>query len=391
MSRDNYKPVRDDYLVFGQPQILDEEINEVVNSLRQAWIGTGPKVGQFEEKFRQYIGANYALALNSCTAGLHLSMLAASIGPGDEVITTPMTFCATVNSIIHTGATPVLVDCDRKTQLIDPQKIEDAITSHTRAIIPVHLCGRACDMDAIMDIAERHHLIVVEDAAHAIETTYKGQKIGTIAHMTVFSFYATKNVTTAEGGMVTTNISEYADKIKIYGLHGLSRDAWKRYSDEGFKHYQVVVPGYKYNMTDLQAAIGIHQLKRVEQNLIRRNEIWDIYNHAFSDLPVDLPAPDDSHIRHARHLYTLMVDEERAGISRDQFMQTLHKQNIGTGVHYIGVHLHPYYREQYGLRPEDYPNATWLSQHTVSLPLSPGLTNSDVESVIEAVRATLGR
>ena len=386
---DNYKPIRNDYLVFGQPQIFEDEINEVVDSLRKAWIGTGPKVGQFEEMFRQYVGADYALALNSCTAGLHLAMLAAGIGSGDEVITTPMTFCATVNSIIHTGATPVLVDCERDSQLIDPQQIEAAITPRTRAIVPVHLCGRACDMDAIMDIAERHNLVVIEDAAHAIETTYKGKKIGTIAHMTVFSFYATKNVTTSEGGIVTTNIAEYADRIKIYGLHGLSRDAWKRYSDEGFKHYQVVLPGYKYNMTDLQAAIGLHQMKRVEQNLIRRNEIWDIYNQAFSDLPIYLPAPDVDHIRHARHLYTLMIDEDWTGVSRDQFMLALHKQNIGTGVHYIGVHLHPYYREQYGLRPEDYPNATWLSERTVSLPLSPKLTNADVENVIEAVRTAV--
>lgn len=361
----------------------------MLDSLRAAWIGTGPKVSRFEEMFRQYLGVSHAVALNSCTAGLHLSLLAAGIGRGDEVITTPMTFCATVNSIIHTGATPVLVDCERDSQLIDPNQIEAAITPKTKAIIPVHLCGRACDMDAIMDIAARHNLIVIEDAAHAIETTYKGRKVGTIGHMTVFSFYATKNVTTAEGGMVTTNIPELADKIKIYGLHGLSRDAWKRYSDEGFKHYQVVLPGYKYNMTDLQAALGLHQLPRVEQNLLRRNELWETYNQAFADLPVDLPAPDDPNARHARHLYTLMVDKARTGVSRDEFMDRLHAQNIGTGVHYLGVHLHPYYRETYGFRPEDFPNATWISERTVSLPLSPKLTNGDVEDVIEAVRNAL--
>jgi dTDP-4-amino-4,6-dideoxygalactose transaminase len=382
-------PVRDNYLIFGQPQILEDEINEVLDSLRAAWIGTGPKVSRFEEMFREYIGAQHAVALNSCTAGLHLSLLAAGIGPGDEVITTPMTFCATVNSIIHTGATPVLVDCDRETQLIDPNQIEDAITPKTRAIIPVHLCGRVCDMDPILDIAARHNLIVIEDAAHAIETTYKGRKVGTIGHMTVYSFYATKHVTTAEGGMVTTNIPEFADKIKTYGLHGLSRDAWKRYSDEGFKHYQVVLPGYKYNMTDLQAALGLHQLPRVEQNLLRRNAIWETYNQAFADLPVGVPAPDSLDFRHARHLYTLMVDKARAGVTRDEFMDRLHLQNIGTGVHYIGVHLHPYYRETYGYRPQDFPNATWISERTVSLPLSPKLTNGDVEDVIEAVRMSV--
>ncbi len=390
MSAKAYKPIRDSYLVFGQPQILEPEIDEVLDSLRSAWIGTGPKVGRFEENFRRYIGSEHALALNSCTAGLHLCMLAAGIGPGDEVITTPMTFCATVNSIIHTGATPVLVDCERDTQLIDPAQIEAAVTPRTRAIIPVHLCGLACDMDAIMDIAGRHNLVVIEDAAHAIETIYKGRKIGTIGHMTVFSFYATKNVTTAEGGMVTTNMPEFAEKVKVYGLHGLSRDAWKRYSDDGFKHYQVVLPGYKYNMTDLQAAIGLHQLERVEQNLLRRNEIWAIYNQALAKLPVNLPVNDLSGVRHARHLYTIMVDKEKTGVTRDEFMQALHEQNIGTGVHYLGVHLHTYYKEHFGWRPQDFPNATWLSERTVSLPLSPKLTNADIENVIEAIYAVVG-
>jgi dTDP-4-amino-4,6-dideoxygalactose transaminase len=329
------------------------------------------------------------MALNSCTAGLHLSMLVAGLGPGDEVITTPMTFCATVNTIIHAGAIPVLVDCDRETQLIDPQKIEDAITPKTRAIVPIHLTGRPCDMDAITDIARRHDLIVIEDAAHAIETVYKGQKVGNISHLTCFSFYVTKNVVTGEGGMVTTNNPEFADKIKMYGLHGMSRDAWKRYSDDGFKHYQVVFPGFKYNMMDLQAAIGIHQLQRVEKNLTRRNQIWQMYNDAFSNLPVALPAEDEPDTVHARHLYTLMIDKAKAGIDRDTFMQRLHHLNIGTGVHYVGVHLHPYYRERFDFKAESFPNATWLSERTVSIPLSPSLSNSDVTFVIDAVRSTI--
>ncbi len=380
---------RDSYLTFGAPQILDDEILEVVDSMKSGWLGTGPKVAKFENAFHEYIGVDHAMAVNSCTAGLHLSMIVAGLGPGDEVITTPMTFCASVNSIIHTGAMPILVDCQRDSQLIDPQQIEDAITPRTRAIVPVHFAGRPCDMDAVMDIAARHNLLVIEDAAHAIETVYKGRKIGAIGDLTSFSFYVTKNVVTGEGGIVTTNRPEFADKIKMYGLHGMSRDAWKRYSDDGFKHYQVVFPGFKYNMMDLQAAIGIHQLSRVGNNLKRRNEIWEVYNQAFANLPVDLPSPDEPDTIHARHLYTLMVDPDHCGLTRDTFMQKLHELNIGTGVHYLGVHLHPYYREQFGFTPQSFPNATWISDRTVSLPLSPSMSNSDVEDVIGAVTQVL--
>jgi dTDP-4-amino-4,6-dideoxygalactose transaminase len=384
-------PVRQDYLVFGAPQIQDDEIREVVDSMRSGWLGTGPKVAKFEKMFAEYVGAEFAMALNSCTAGLHLSMLVAGLGPGDEVITTPMTFCATVNTIIHAGATPVMVDCDRETQLIDPQRIEDAITPKTRAIAPVHFAGRPCNMDAIGDIAQRHNLLVIEDAAHAIESVYKGRKIGNISHLTCFSFYVTKNVVTGEGGMVTTNIPDYADKIKMYGLHGMSRDAWKRFSDEGFKHYQVIFPGFKYNMMDLQAAIGIHQMARIEDNLKRRNQIWEIYDDAFADLPIGLPLFEEPETVHARHLYTLMIDEEKTGINRDQFMQKLHEKNIGSGVHYIGVHLHPYYRERFGFSPEDFPAATWISERTVSIPLSPKLSHAEIEYIVETVRNTFER
>lgn len=381
--------MRDNYLVFGAPQIEESEINEVVDSMRSGWLGTGPKVAKFEAAFREYTGAQYAMAVNSCTAGLHLSMLVAGLGPSDEVITTPMTFCATVNTIIHAGATPVLVDCDRETMLIDPQRIEDAITPHTRAIVPVHLCGRPCDMDAISDIAQRHNLIVIEDAAHAIETVYKGRKVGNISHLTCFSFYVTKNVVTGEGGMVTTNNPDFADKIKMYGLHGMSRDAWKRFSDDGYKHYQVVFPGFKYNMMDIQAAIGLHQLARADENLKRRNEIWQMYDEAFADLPVSLPVPDEPDTLHARHLYTLMIDKDRCGFTRDRFMQKLHQLNIGTGVHYIGVHLHPYYQNRFGYSEEDFPNATWISERTVSIPLSPKLSEGDIVTIATKVRELL--
>ena len=381
--------LRETYLVFGAPLIEEAEINEVVDSMRSGWLGTGPKVARFESMFREYVGTQYALALNSCTAGLHLSMLAAGLGPGDEVITTAMTFAATANTIIHSGATPVLVDCDRATGLIDPQRIEEAVTERTRAIVPVHLYGRPCDMDAIMDIAKRHNLVVIEDAAHAIEAKYKGRKIGSIGHLGNFSFYVTKNMVTGEGGMVTTNNAEYAGKIKVYGLHGMSKDAWKRFSDDGYKHYQVVYPGFKYNMMDLQAAIGIHQLGKVDGWLPRRDEVWQRYNEAFADLPVERPAPDEPETVHARHLYTLLIDEARCGLTRDQFMLRLHQQQIGTGVHYIGVHLHPYYQERFKFHPNDFPNATYISEHTVSLPLSPKLSDEDVADVIEVVRTVI--
>ncbi len=375
-----------EYLVFGSPIINDEEIEEVVDSLKSCWLGTGPKVARFEEKFRNYVGTEFALAVNSCTAGLHLAMIVAGVGPGDEVITTAMTFTATVNAISHTGATPVLVDVDRETALIDPERIREAITARTKAIVPVHLYGRPCNMDEIMAIAEEHNLLVIEDAAHAIETVYKGKKIGTIGDLSAFSFYVTKNMTTGEGGMVTTNNPDFSDKIKVYALHGMSKDAWKRFSDESYKHYQVVAPGFKYNMMDIQAAIGIHQMDHLGGWLLRRNEIWQRYNEAFADLPVTLPAEDEPDTVHARHLYTLLIDEDETGISRDEFMIELHKRNIGTGVHYLGVHLHPYYRDRFGYKPSDFSNATWLSERTVSIPLSPKLKDSDVDYIIRTVR-----
>jgi dTDP-4-amino-4,6-dideoxygalactose transaminase len=380
---------REKYLVFGAPRLEEAEIAEVVDSLRSGWIGTGPKVAKFEGLLRDYTGAQHVAALHSCTAALHLSMVASGVGPGDEVITTPMTFAATVNAIVHTGATPVLVDCDRETQLIDPQRIADAVTPRTRAIIPVHLTGRVCDMDAIMDIAGRHGLTVIEDAAHALESEYRGRKVGTIGHITCFSFYVTKNLTTGEGGAVTTADPELAARIKTFGLHGMSRDAWKRFSDAGYKHYQVEYPGFKYNMMDIQAAIGLDQFERLPAWLRRREEVWARYDEAFADLGVGTPAPAASDQVHARHLYTLMVDEAEAGISRDAFMGALHGLGIGTGCHYLGVHLQPYYARAFGYAPEDFPNATWISERTVSLPLSPFLSDDDVGDVIAAVRSVV--
>lgn len=382
---------REDFLVFGSPVIEEAEIQEVVASMRSGWLGTGPKVARFEKEFAGYKGASHAAALNSCTAALHLSILAAGIKPGDEVITTPMTFCATVNAIIHAGATPVLADVGALTMNIDPAKVEERITPRTRAILPVHFAGRPCDMGAIMDIAGRYDLKVIEDCAHAIETEYREQKAGTFGDFGCFSFYVTKNIVTGEGGMVLARKEEDIARIKVLGLHGMSKDAWKRFSDEGFKHYQVVECGFKNNMMDIQAAIGIHQLGRVEQYWKLREEIWKRYNDAFEDMPVGLPAELEPGTRHAYHLYTLLVDESKTGISRDAFLNAMTKRNIGVGVHYISIPEHSYYRKRFGWRPEDYPNAMRIGSQTVSLPISAKLTDGDVEDVISSVQGILGR
>lgn len=385
------EPVRskDRFLVFGAPAIEQPEIDEVVASLRSGWLGTGPKVARFEEAFRAYKGAEFATAVNSCTAALHLSMVAADLAPGDEVITTPMTFCATVNAIMHAGLTPVLADVDAATMNLDPAAVERAITPRTRAIIPVHFAGRPCDMDALGRIAARHKLLLIEDCAHAIETEYRGRKAGTFGDIGCFSFYVTKNIVTGEGGLVLARTRELADRIRMLALHGMSKDAWKRFSDEGYRHYQVVECGFKYNMMDIQAGIGIHQLARVEPYWRRRGEIWQRYLEAFADLPLGLPAPPEPDTRHALHLFTVRIDATRCGIERDAFLGAMTAHNIGVGVHYLSVPEHPLYQRRFGWRPEDYPNAMRIGRQTVSLPLSAKLTDADVGDVIRAVRQVL--
>lgn len=381
---------RDQFLIFGNPIIEQDEIDDVVDSMKSGWLGTGPKVIRFQEAFQGYIGSKHALAVNSWTSGMHLGLIAAGIGPGDEVITTPMTFAASVNVILHSGATPVFVDASVPDMTMDVNQIEDKITPRTRAIMPIHFAGRPCNMDAIMDIAQRHDLLVMEDAAHAVEAMYHGRKIGNIGHLTGFSFYVTKNIVTGEGGMITTNNDEWAEKIQVYGLHGMSKGAWQRYSDDGYKHYAVVYPGYKYNMMDIQAAIGYHQLQRIGRYLGMREHIWQCYDKAFQDLPVITPLPPEPDTVHARHLYTLLLDIDRLKITRDEFLQRMHERNIGTGVHFISVHQHPYYRETFGFQTNDFPTATYISERTVSLPLSAKLTDEDVADVIAAVRDALG-
>lgn len=383
------RPPRDEYLVFGSPQIGEEEIEEVLATLRSAWIGTGPRVARFEADFGTYVGAGHAVALNSCTAGLHLAMKALRLRPGDEVIVPAMTFAATANAVVHAGARPVLADVDRETMCLTPEAIEERITPRTRAVVPVHFAGRPCEIERMVALGRREGLGIVEDCAHAIETQVGGRHAGTFGDFGVFSFYVTKNVVTGEGGMVVTADGESAARIKTLGLHGLSADAWSRFSDEGYKHYEVVEPGFKYNMMDLQAAIGLHQLARAEANLGRREEVWRRYDEAFADLPLLTPPPPQPGTRHARHLYTVMLDLGRLDVSRDEALLELHRRKVGTGVHYRALHLHPYYRETFGYESGDFPNSEWISERTVSLPLSPKLSDEDVEDVIDAVRRTV--
>jgi dTDP-4-amino-4,6-dideoxygalactose transaminase len=375
------------FIVFGAPDIQQGEIDEVVDSLRSGWLGTGPKVARFERDFAVYKGVDEhrVAAVNSCTAALHVSMIVAGIQPGDEVITTALTFCATVNAIIHAGGTPVLADVDPLTMNIDPEQIERRITSRTRAIVPVHFAGRPCEMDAIMDIARRHNLKVIEDCAHAIESEYKGIKTGTFGDFGCFSFYVTKNVVTGEGGMVLARREEDIARIKMLALHGMSKDAWRRFSDAGYKHYQVEECGFKYNMMDIQAAIGMHQLERVEGSWCRREQIWSHYQRAFTDLPVDQPAEPDTGVRHGYHLYTLMIDEQRCGISRDSFLDEMTESGVGVGVHYLSIPEHPFYQRQFGWSPDDFPHAMRIGRCTVSLPISPKLSNADLVHIVDAV------
>jgi dTDP-4-amino-4,6-dideoxygalactose transaminase len=381
---------KDRFLVFGAPQIQDAEIDEVVASMRAAWLGTGPKVARFEDAFRAYKHAPHAVAVNSCTAALHLSLLAAGIGPGDEVITSAMTFAATVNVIIHAGATPVIVDVAPDSMNLDLAAVSEAITPTTRAIIPVHFAGRPVDMDSLMGIAESHGLVVIEDCAHAIETEWRGQPAGTFGEFGCFSFYATKNLTTGEGGMILTKREEDANRLKVLALHGMSKDAWRRFSDDGYRHYQVIEAGFKYNMMDLQAAIGIHQLERIEANWERRRAVWARYQAGLAGSGLRLPSEPEPETRHGYHLFTVLVDEGIVGISRDEFLDAMTAHGIGVGVHYLSIPEHPYYRERFAWSPEMVPQAARIGQQTVSLPLSARLGDRDVDDVIEAIYRVTG-
>jgi len=385
-SESQSQPVsrRSSFLPFSPPAISEAEIEAVVDTLRSDWITTGPKTKHFEREFAAHLGTSSALALNSCTAGLHLALVTLGIGPGDEVLTTPMTFCSSVNVIEHVGAKPVLVDVEPDTLALDPKRVAEATTPQTRAILPVHYAGHPVDLQSIVDLARQRGLAVVEDAAHALPASYKGRRIGTIGDLTAFSFYATKNLTTAEGGMLTGS-PDLLERARALSLHGMNRDAWKRYDANGSWYYEVVAPGFKYNMTDIQAAIGLVQLQRLEEMQNRRYEVVRQYNETFGEMD-ELETPTERpNVQSAWHLYVLRLNLDRLKIDRNQFIEEMRVRNIGTSVHFIPIHLHPYYRDKYGWKPEDFPIAYREYQRIVSLPLHPGLTDEDVSDVITAV------
>ena len=375
---------RRDFLPFSPPLIGEEEISEVVDTLRSDWITTGPKTKRFEKEFAAYLDAPGALALNSCTAGLHTALATLGIGPGDEVITTPMTFAASVNVIEHVGARPILVDVEPDTLNIDPALVAAAITPRTRAVLPVHFAGHPADLDPIAELATTHRLAVIEDAAHALPARYRNRPIGAGGNPAAFSFYATKNLTTAEGGMLTGD-AEFLDRARVVSLHGMSRDAWKRYERGGNWFYEVVVPGFKYNMTDIQAALGLWQLRKLAGFQERRRAVVRMYDEAFGQNDaLQLPARRPE-VEHAWHLYVLRLQPGALRIQRDEFIEELRQRNIGSSVHFIPIHVHPYYRDKYHFQPDSFPVAYGNYQRMLSLPLNPRLADDDVHDVIDAV------
>lgn len=373
-------------LPFHVPDLGQEEITAVVEVLQSGWLTTGVKVKQFEDEFAAMVGSRHAIAVNSCTAALHLGLEARAVGEGDEVIVPTMTFAATAEVVTYLKAKPILVDCTRDTLNIDPEGIERAITPRTKAIVPVHFAGHPCEMDRIQTIARAHNLCVIEDAAHALPARYHGKIIGSISDITCFSFYATKNITTGEGGMVTTDDAETAARIRTMSLHGLSRDAWNRYTAQGSWYYEILYPGFKYNLTDIAAALGLAQLKKCERFWKARDRLAGLYDDGFRDLPEIIRPHAASHVQHAWHLYVIQLDLDRLSIGRNEFIQRLQHAGIGCSVHFIPLHLHPYYRNAYGYQPTDCPTANSLYQQIVSLPLYPRMTESDIQRVITVVR-----
>ena len=378
--------VRKAFLPFALPDIDDTEVAEVASVIRSGWLTTGSKTDRFEAEFAAFVGAGHAVAVNSCTAAMHLALEASGLRAGDEVIVPTYTFAATAEVVRYFGARPVLVDVDPTSLCIDPTKVEAAVTPRTRAIVPVHLGGRCAEMDELRVIAELHDLCVIEDAAHAFPAKYKGRAVGTLSDFACFSFYATKTLTTGEGGMICTENGLLADRCRVMCLHGISRDAWKRYTAEGTWYYEVVAPGFKYNLTDIAAALGLAQLHKANRMHERRVRIAGRYTAAFRELPELEPPPDaPAGGQHAWHLYMLRLNLDRLLINRARFIEELKHLSIGTSVHFIPLHLHPYYRKTYGYEPEDLPVAYREYQREISLPVYSKMTDDDVQDVIDAV------
>jgi dTDP-4-amino-4,6-dideoxygalactose transaminase len=377
--------MRDTYLPFALPDLDGSELREIADALESGWVTSGPKTRQFETEFASVVGAKHAIAVNSCTAAMHLALDAIGLKRGEEVITTPYTFAATAEVIRYFDAKPVLVDVDRETLNINPALIERAMSPRTRAIIPVHIAGLPVDLDAVQAVAHPRGIPVIEDAAHAFPVAYKGRMIGSISDITCFSFYATKTITTGEGGMICTANDEWAERCRIMSLHGISKDAWKRYTAEGSWYYEIIAAGYKYNMTDVAAAMGLAQLRKARVMFDRRKDIARRYHEAFApcgELQVPHEGPDG---HHAWHLYMLRLNLDRLTINRAQFMEELKKRNIGASVHFIPLHVHPYYRDTFGFRPDDLPVAHSEFLREISLPIFSKMSDADVQSVIDAV------
>jgi len=382
--------MRDTFLPFARPSIGDAEIAELVATLKSGWITTGPRVEKFTAAFLEYVGGRYGVPVSSATAGLHVALLALGVGPGDEVITTPMTFVATLNTIVHSGATPVLADIDAATLNIRVEEIEKKISARTKAIVPVHYVGQPADLDPILELAAERNIAVMEDAAHAVGAEYKGRKIGSFPTTSVFSFHPNKNMTTGEGGMIVTDDEAVFEKASLLKFHGMDKESWKRFAKSGSPRYDVALPGFKYNMMDIQAALGLHQLPRLDGFIAERARLAARYDEAFANLPgLIRPQRVAYPIRHAWHLYAPLVDVDRLRIDRDRFMEELKMRNIGSGLHYSAAHEFSYYASRFGWKPEDYPEAHFVSERIVSLPFFPGLSDADQDEVVESVRAIL--
>ena len=382
-------PVRQEFLPFHRPSFGPEEEAEVVDTLRSGWVTMGPKTLRLEAAFRDLLDVPYALAMSSCTAALHLALLGLGIGPGDEVVTTPLSFATTANVLVHVGATPIFADVEPDTLNLDPAMVAARIGPRTKAIMPVHLHGHPCNMDALRELAERHGLLLIEDAAHAIEATYRGRKMGADSAAAAFSFYATKNITTGEGGMLVTRRKDLAEKAEILRLHGMSRDAWKRYGPEGFRHWDILLPGYKYNLSDVHAAIGVAQLPKLEKFWIERKRLCGRYDELLAGLPEVIRPVVRPEVRSAYHLYNIRVRVEQLRWTRDQIMAAVQAENIGLGVHFRALHLHPYYRDNFGFCRGLCPVAEAASDRLFSLPLYPGLTEADLRDVAASVEKVL--